>query len=100
VAEEKPAPKETKAAAVAVVTDTVRHNHYLTTMARQHYGRMEYWVYIYQENAASLGDPDLVEAGTVVVIPPAEKYGLSPTDKAKINEASRLATEIYAKYKK
>ena len=83
-----------------VVTDTVRHNNYLTTMARRHYGQMEYWVYIYQENASLLGDPDLVEAGTVVTVPPAEKYGLVRGDKAKINEATLLATEIYRKYKK
>lgn len=78
-----------------VVTDTIRRGRFLTTMARQHYGQMEYWVYIYKENAARLGHPDHVTPGTVVVIPPAEKYGLKAGDANKIAEAKKLASEIY-----
>ncbi len=77
------------------VTDTVRRGRFLTTMARQHYGQMEYWVYIYEENTPKLGHPDRIEPGTVVVIPPAEKYGLKAGDEAKIAEAKRKAVEIY-----
>ncbi len=83
-----------------VVTDTVRAGRFLTTMARIHYGQMEYWVYIYMENAGRLGDPDRLEAGTVVVIPPASKYGLVAGDAAKIREATAKAAEIYTQYKK
>lgn len=78
-----------------VITDTIRRGRFLTTMARQHYGQMEYWVYIYKENASRLGHPDHVAPGTVVVIPPAEKYGLKAGDTDKIAEAKRLASEIY-----
>ena len=81
-----------------VIKDTIAAGRFLTTMARQHYGQMDYWVYIYEENAANLGHPDRLSAGTVVIIPSAEKYGLIAGDKAKIKEASRLATEIYARF--
>lgn len=83
----------------AVITDTVRHNRYLTTMAREHYKQMEYWVYIYQENQSKLANPDRIEPGTVLVIPPADKYGLHSGDEAKIHEAMQLAAKIYAPYR-
>lgn len=83
---------------IVVVTDTIVPGRFLTTMARQHYGQMDYWVYIYEENADSLGHPDRLGSGTVVVIPPAEKYGLVAGDDVKISEASRLAREIYQRF--
>lgn len=81
-----------------VVTDTITATRYLTTMARAHYGQMEYWVYIYEENASQLGHPDRLNAGTVVVIPPAAKYGLTPGDPEKLKEASVKAIEIYSRF--
>ncbi len=81
-----------------VVTDTISANRFLTTMARAHYGQMEYWVYIYEENASKLGHPDRLEAGTVVVVPPATKYNLKAGDEAKIKEASVKAVEIYSRF--
>lgn len=81
-----------------VVTDTITATRYLTTMARAHYGQMEYWVYIYEENASQLGHPDRLNAGTVVVIPPAAKYGLTPGDPEKLKEASAKAIEIYSRF--
>lgn len=99
----KPTPADTSVAVVVsepqatdiIVTDTIRQGRFLTTMARRHYGQMEYWVYIYKENSDHLGNPDHIEPGTVVVIPPAKKYGLVAGDTDKINEAKRLAAEIY-----
>lgn len=81
-----------------VVTDTISATRFLTTMARIHYGQVEYWVYIYEENASKLGHPDRLEGGTVVVIPPAEKYNLIAGDKDKIKEASVKAMEIYSRF--
>lgn len=81
-----------------IVTDTINATRYLTTMARAHYGQMEYWVYIYEENADALGHPDRLNAGTVVVIPPAEKYGLIAGDSEKIREANAKSIEIYARF--
>ncbi len=80
--------------AKTIVTDTVRSNRFLTTMAKEYYGKKKFWVYIYEENRAKLSDPDHIEANTVVVIPPAEKYGIKAGDKESEAEAERLATEI------
>lgn len=99
IVEPEPEPAPAPAPAPApVVTDTITATRYLTTMARAHYGQMEYWVYIYEENASQLGHPDRLNAGTVVVIPPAAKYGLTPGDPEKLKEASVKAIEIYSRF--
>lgn len=94
----EPEPEPEPEPAPVVVTDTITATRYLTTMARAHYGQMEYWVYIYEENASQLGHPDRLNAGTVVVIPPAAKYGLTPGDPEKLKEASVKAIEIYSRF--
>lgn len=85
-------------AAPVTVTDTITSRRFLTTMARAHYGCMEYWVYIYEANADRLGHPDRLSAGTVVVIPPADSLGLRTDDEARLAEAGRKALEIYARF--
>lgn len=77
-----------------VIYDTIRGNRYLTTMARQHYGRKIFWVYIYEENKSVISDPDNIAPNTVVVIPPAEKYGIKAGDKISEQAAERKAVEI------
>lgn len=89
-AEEAAAPTAT----APVVYDTIRGNRYLTTMARQHYGRKIFWVYIYEENKSVISDPDNIAPNTVVVIPPAEKYGIKAGDKISEQAAERKAVEI------
>ncbi len=83
-----------------VITDTVSRTNYLAIMARKYYGNTEFWVYIYKENEAKLGNPDRVPAGTVVVIPPASKYGIDANDPESIKRAKKLNGPIYAPYKK
>lgn len=80
------------------VLDTITATKYLTTMARNHYGQMDYWVYIYEANADKLGHPDRLEGGVVVRIPPADSLGLVAGDKEKIAEAQALAVKIYSNY--
>lgn len=83
-----------------VLTDTVKENYYLTHMSRQYYGgAMEFWVYIYLENQDHLGRPDKIHPNTVVVIPPADKYGIDPQSKKSIDLAKQIASEINSKYK-
>jgi hypothetical protein len=93
---EQPKQEAAPAAAPAVVTDTVRARRYLTTMARKYYGDHCFWVYIYEENADRISNPDRIAPGTVVVIPPASKYGIDASNpesvrraKAKIGELER-----------
>lgn len=78
--------------------DTISTRRFLTTMARKYYGRMEYWVYIYEENAAYLDNPNRISPGTRVKIPPFEKYAVSTNDSANLAEARAKAARIYEKY--
>jgi len=78
--------------------DTISPTRFLTTMARRHYGQMDFWVYIYMENADILGHPNRARPGTVVRIPPISKY-VAPDDTAALQKARRLSVEIYDRYK-
>ncbi len=82
------------------VTDTIGRNRFLTTMSRKYYGRYEFWVYIYEENASHLGHPDRIAPGTVVSIPAADKYDINPNDPQSLKKAAIKAEEIYAPYQK
>ena len=83
-----------------IVTDTVRSGRFLTSIALDHYGKKKFWVYIYLENMDKLGDPDLIPVGTVVVVPPAEKYGIRSGDPASEALAEQKAVEIKEQYSK
>ncbi len=77
-----------------LLTDTVRVNYYLTKMSRKYYGRYEFWVYIYEENKDKIKNPNRVPPGLVVVIPPAEKYGIDKNDVESVEKAKKLAEKI------
>ncbi|MGM9804298.1 MAG: HU family DNA-binding protein [Muribaculaceae bacterium] len=83
-----------------VVTDTVTAKNYLARMARRHYGNNHFWVYIYEENRDKINNPNSVKLGTVLVIPPAEKYGIDKDDKQSIERACKKEGEIQRKYLK
>lgn len=87
------APAET-AKAPAIVTDTIGGRRYLSVIARQHYGKDIFWVYIYEENKDRISNPNNVPEGLVVVIPPAEKYNIDPASKESVHAAERKANEI------
>ncbi len=80
------------------VTDTVTRNRYLTTMARQYYGDYRFWVYIYEENADHLQNPNRIKPGTPIVIPPASKYGIDSNDPESVAKAEKRIAEISKKY--
>lgn len=90
----EPEAKIVESPRAAIVTDTVKANRYLTTMARRHYGKKIFWVYIYEENKNIINDPDHIAPNTVVVIPPAEKYGIKAGDKESEADAMRRAQAI------
>ena len=87
------APAET-AKAPAIVTDTVGGRRYLSVIARQHYGKDIFWVYIYEDNKDRISNPNNVPEGLVVVIPLAEKYNIDPASKESVHAAERKANEI------
>lgn len=78
----------------AIVTDTVGPGNYLSIMARRHYGNSKFWVYIYLENKDKIRNPDNLENGMVLIIPPAEKYDIDSSDKESLARAQREATRI------
>lgn len=84
----------------AAITDTVRSGYYFTTMARRHYGDKSFWVYIYEDNASrlQLEHPERIMPGTVVTIPPPEKYGINPDDEESVKTAKAKAYEIYGRF--
>lgn len=93
-------PIEEKITQPVVVYDTIGRNRFLTTMSREYYGIMEFWVYIYEENKDKLSDPNRIKPGTAIVIPPAEKYDINKDDPDCVNTAKLKAIEIYAPYQK
>ena len=74
--------------------DTIRSGVFLTNISLRHYGHKAFWVYIYEENKDIISNPDLIPIGTVVTIPPAEKYGINPSDTVAVNKALAIAREI------
>lgn len=79
---------------VPLITDTVTTRRYLTTMARKYYGNYRFWVYIFEENRDIITDPNRIKPGTVVVIPPADKYGIDASDSASVARASHRIYEL------
>ena len=77
-----------------VVTETITAENVLFTIAKRHYGSPWFWVYIYEENKSKISNPDNVRPGTVIVIPPAEKYGIDVNNPASVKKAQRLSWEL------
>lgn len=88
-----------KPAKPAVVTDTVRPGNFLARMAKRFYGNSHFWVYIYEENKATISNPNNVAQGTIVVIPPAEKYGIDATSPESVEKARRKEGEVLNAHK-
>ena len=98
-------PKQTDTApatatTAATVTDTVRRGYLIHDMAKKHYGNKDFWVYIYEENKSKIGNPNNMQAGVVLVIPPAEKYGISANDPESLRKARAKAGEVLRKFSK
>ncbi|MBR6248696.1 MAG: HU family DNA-binding protein [Muribaculaceae bacterium] len=81
------------------VTETVSETNYLSLIAQRHYGLPEYWVYIYEENIDKIDNPNRVKNGTVIVVPPPEKYGINAADPASVAKAKIKSTELYNLFK-
>lgn len=80
------------------VFDTVTPNRFLTTMARQYYNQMEYWVFIYEANSDKLGNPNKIKPGTRVIIPKRSDFEAEGNREQTLNHAKRLAGEIYDRF--
>ncbi len=85
----------TVAPTTPVVTEVATNTMYLTRMSSKHYGKPDFWVYIYEENKELISDPNNVPPGTVLVIPPKEKYGIDPDNPESVREARVLQYRIF-----
>lgn len=77
--------------------DTVTKSRFLTTMARDHYGKKSYWVFIFQANS-QLKDPNKISPGTKVVIPAKSSFAGS-TEAETDAKAQEILNELSQKYK-
>ena len=84
-------------ASAGVVKDTLGRGEFLTTLSLKHYGHKAFWVYIYDANKNIISNPDNVEAGTVLTIPPREKYGIEAADSVSVRKALNIADSLKAK---
>lgn len=80
------------------ITDTVTAQIVLTTLSERYYDSPWFWVYIYEENKSIINNPNNIKPGTVVVIPPAEKYGIDAKDPASLKKAQILSMEILKRW--
>lgn len=84
-------------ASAEAVKDTLGRGEFLTTLSLKHYGHKAFWVYIYDANKNIISNPDNVEAGTVLTIPPREKYGIEAADSVSIRKALNIADSLKVK---
>lgn len=82
-----------------VVTDTIGGGNVLFTMAKKHYGDQAFWVYIARENQAQYPDYRKIKTGSVLIIPPAEKYSINSDSKQSLKNANAEAMKLYKEVK-
>ena len=83
--------------AAQAVTDTLSKGEFLTTLSLKHYGHKAFWVYIFDANREKIPNPDNVEAGTVLIIPPRERYGIDAADSVSVQKALGIADSLKSK---
>jgi nucleoid-associated protein YgaU len=95
-AEEKTEAKATTKTAEPVY-DTVTSSRYLSTIARDHYGKKSYWIFIYEANP-SLGNPNSISPGTRVLVPSRESFDAGSPEATDAKAQQHLNT-LSHKYK-
>ena len=63
----------------------------LTSIALEEYGHKAFWVYIYEENKNRINDPNNLQVGTEIIIPPMSKYKINKNDMESLQRANNLA---------
>ena len=79
-----------------IAVTAIKSGDRLTTIALKYYGHKFFWVYIYKYNQEIISDPNNIPIGTEIRIPAPERYGINAKDRASIEEAAALQTEILA----
>ena len=87
-------PATTTAAAKNVERITLAQGQTLRLLALDLFGSREFWVYIYLENRNSIRNPDVVPAGTQLVIPDPVHYHINASDPQSVDSARELGKKI------
>jgi nucleoid DNA-binding protein/nucleoid-associated protein YgaU len=87
---QEPQKNESQPAKIGVGQYMIHPGERLNIIALRIYGHKAFWVYLYDENRAVINNPDVVDPGTVINIPPAEKYGIDKDNPESINKALYL----------
>lgn len=80
------------------VTTSISPGDTMRKLGLKYFGHKSFWVYIYEENRNKISDPNNVPLGTVLVIPPASKYGIDANNPESLNKAKRMEGEILSRY--
>ena len=83
-----PAPSED------IALTTIKAGDRLASIAQQYYGHKFFWVYIYQHNKQVITDPNNIPIGTEIRIPNPVLYGIDAHDRASIEKAAQLQSQI------
>ncbi len=78
------------------VYETVSGSNYLAVMARRHYGKSIFWVYIYLANQDKLKHPSKIAPGTRVRIPDISELPQASSKEEATRMAEKKAAEIMA----
>ena len=79
------------------VYDTIRPGYFMAQMARKHYGKAPFWVYIYEANTDVIRNPNRLSNGTKLRIPDKSTFpGATDTEKLKL--AIEKQTQLNKKF--
>lgn len=79
-------------------TATIESGMTLRMLGLQHYGNKSFWVYIYEENKDKIKTPNNVPLGTVLSIPPREKYGIDAKSPESVKKARQIEEQIFKQF--
>lgn len=92
--QEEVVPEEIEEEPEILAYETIEAGSRLTLISLEYYGSKIFWVYIYEYNKQQIADPNNIPIGTKLAIPAPRIYGIDVKDKASVERASILQTEI------
>lgn len=79
------------------VYDTIKPGYFMAQMARKHYGKAPFWVYIYEANTDVIRNPNRLSNGTRLRIPDKSTFP-GATDAEKLKLAIEKQTQLNKKF--
>lgn len=79
------------------VYDTIKPGYFMAQMARKHYGKAPFWVYIYEANTDVIRNPNQLSTGTRLRIPDKSTFP-GATDAEKLKLAIEKQTQLNKKF--